>query len=170
MRSEDIPKFTRSANYQVNVSFTHLNEALTHHIENGLILDPDFQRGHVWTEEQQQKFVEFKLRGGDGSNVILFNCVGWMEDFRGPFVLVDGKQRIEAVTKFLGNELKVFGLLRYDFEDELRFSECDFIFKINNLRHKKEVLQWYLEINSGGTPHTEEEIKMVEKLLKQEII
>jgi hypothetical protein len=29
----------------------------------------------------------------------------------------------------------------------------------------KDVLNWYIEINSGGTPHTEEEIKLVQGLL-----
>ena len=32
--------------------------------EEGLQLNPDFQRGHVWTEDQQVKFLEFILRGG----------------------------------------------------------------------------------------------------------
>ena len=29
---------------------------------------------------------------------------------------------------------------------------------INDLPTRKDVLQWYLEMNSAGTPHTKEEI------------
>jgi hypothetical protein len=39
---------------------------------------------------------------------------------------------------------------------------------INDLKTKKEVLQWYLDFNTGGTVHTEEEIVKVKKLLEQE--
>ena len=30
----------------------------------GLQFNPDFQRGHVWTEGQQIAFMEFLLKGG----------------------------------------------------------------------------------------------------------
>ena len=30
--------------------------------EMGLQLNPDFQRGHVWTEEQQIAWIEYHLR------------------------------------------------------------------------------------------------------------
>jgi hypothetical protein len=34
------------------------------------------------------------------------------------------------------------------------------------LKTKQEVLQWYIELNEGGTPHTEEEINRVKELIK----
>ena len=39
---------------------------------------------------------------------------------------------------------------------------------INNLQTRKEVLQWYIELNSGGTVHTDAEIDRVKKLLRKE--
>lgn len=41
---------------------------------------------------------------------------------------------------------------------------------INNLQTRKEVLQWYIEFNSGGTVHTKEEIDRVKELLAAESI
>lgn len=73
-------------------------------------LNPDFQRGHVWIENQQIKYIEYILRGGKTARVIY----------------------------------------------------------LNNLKTRKEVLQWYLEFNSYGTIHTEEEINKVKKLLEME--
>ena len=40
--------------------------------------------------------------------------------------------------------------------------------KKNNLKTRKEVLQWYIEMNNGGTPHTKEEINRVKILLETE--
>lgn len=37
---------------------------------------------------------------------------------------------------------------------------------INNLKSKKEVLQWYIDMNAGGTPHTNEEINRIKKMIE----
>lgn len=170
MRFQDIPQFTRDGHYQVNVSWDYLEKHLEHYNENHkLDLDPDFQRGHVWDESKQRAYVEFCLRGGRGSNLIRFNCPGWMRSFDGPVVLVDGKQRIEAVRKFMRNELVIFGGHKFsDFTDRLRMTHADFIFMVNDLPTRREVLQWYLDINAGGVVHTEAELDKVRKLLEKE--
>jgi hypothetical protein len=137
----------------------------------GLDLDPYFQRGHVWSDDKQIAYVEFCLKGGESSRDILFNSPNWMSTYKGEMVLVDGKQRLEAVRKFIRNELPIFGgNYLNDFDDPRLLLRRDayFIFKVNTLKTKKEVLQWYLDLNTGGVVHTEEEINKVKKLLKKE--
>ena len=41
------------------------------------------------------------------------------------------------------------------------------ILNVNNLKSEKEVLQWYIDMNAGGTPHTSEEIKRVKKMIEE---
>lgn len=169
MRFADIPKLTDPANYKVNVNWEYLESCLERYKEEGpggLDMDPEFQRGHVWTRAQQIAYVEFKLSGGTGSNEILFNCVGWMRGFEGPFVLVDRKQRLTAALAFLHDEIPAFGYLYSEYEDRMRISRIDFIFCIHNLPDMKSVLKWYLELNSGGTPHTKEELDKVRRMLE----
>ena len=170
MKFSEIPKFTRSASYRVHQSWKYLDETLERYQSKEysakLDIDPEFQRGHVWTEKQQIAYVEFKLKGGEGAELLFFNCIGWMVDFKGPFVLVDGKQRLQAVTKFMNNELAIFGGHYYkDFEDKMSGMEPSFVFCVNNLPSMQLVLQWYIELNSGGTPHTKEELNKVKKML-----
>ena len=179
MKSTDIPKFICNPNYAVHTSWSYIEETLKSYNDykncddmGGLDLDPDFQRAHVWTEDKQIAYVEFCLRGGAGSRDILFNHPGWHDRYDGEMVLVDGKQRLEAVRKFMRNELPVFnGNYLDDFEDKkimLRDIDNHFIFKVNDLKTRKEVLQWYLDINTGGVVHTDEEIEKVKKLLEKE--
>jgi hypothetical protein len=170
MKFSDIEQLTPNSGYQVNQSWGSIKGTIKYYQSKKICpldLNPEFQRGHVWTEEQQIAYVEFKLRGGLGSDRILFNCPGWMSDFRGPFVLVDGKQRLNAVLRFFDNEIKVFGHYYKEFEDELHPLQPDFIFCINNLPTMESVLKWYIELNSGGTPHTEEELERVRGMLNE---
>lgn len=65
MRFQDIPKFTPDGSYQVDIPLAFLERNLASYDEAyGLHLNPDFQRGNVWSEEQQIKWLEFFFRGG----------------------------------------------------------------------------------------------------------
>lgn len=172
MKFQDIEPLTPWGNYKVDVPWNYLEDTLKkYQTDYNLDLDPDFQRGHVWTPDKQIAYVEYILRGGQFSRHIIFNCPGWMNDFEGQMVLVDGKQRIQAVRKFLSNELPVFNGYRLkDFEGNERIPYYyDFTFHINNLRTRAEVLKFYLDLNSGGVIHTEEELNRVRDLLAQEM-
>ena len=167
----DIPQLTDEGHYQVDVSLDYIIPLITHYQEQyGLDLDVDFQRAHVWTQEQQVAFVEHILRGGHGSNLIRFNRAHWGAhrdvSIDGPMVLVDGKQRLTAVIKFLKGEIPVFGHYIGEYQDQPRL-KYGLKFQINDLRTRAAVLRWYLEINTGGTPHTDEEIEKVQRMLSE---
>lgn len=171
MRYDDIPRMTRPSNYQVHQPWRRLPDWVKRHQKDlGLEIDPDFQRAHVWDDEKRRRYVEFILREGQSSKDIYFNCAGWMGDWRGPFVLVDGKQRLDAVLKFLDNKLTVFdGHLFSDFEDRIMPLHACFVVHVNNLNSRAEVLQWYCDLNSGGVAHTDDEIRKVKDLLAIEL-
>ena len=167
----DIPRFIVQPTYHVNIEweymedhYEHLTSSRTFKVEH----DPDFQRGHVWSVEQQIDYIEYKLQGGYGANVLLWNCPGWMNAFDGPYQLVDGLQRFTAVRDFLQNKIPAFGNYRKDIKGFMP-SYCEFIWHVNNLKSREEILRWYIEINEGGIVHTNEEINRVKQLLAKEM-
>ena len=162
----EIPQFTKSANYRVDMPWDFAFEWIQTK-DFTVDLNPDFQRAHVWIEEQQIRYVEFILRGGKSSRDIYWNCATWMSSFNTPLVLVDGKQRLRAAERFINNEIPAFGYLRKEYEDKLGFHAA-FVFYVNDLRTRAEVLQWYLDLNDGGVIHTRDEIDKVRRLLKKE--
>ena len=166
-RFRDIPQFTKASAYHVDVAWDYMfREWLPEMLNHGLDLNPDFQRGHVWTEEQQIRYCEFILRGGHSSKEIYINDPHWNKTFKdGYAVLVDGKQRIEAARRFIQNEIKVFGHFKDDFTDRLDFLKARFSVNINDLATKAEVYQWYLDLNDGGVAHTKAELDKVRKLM-----
>jgi uncharacterized protein YfkK (UPF0435 family) len=148
--------------------------------ENNVILNPDFQRGHVWNDIQQTKYIEHILMDGKSGRDLYFNHPGWMGNWKGDMVCVDGLQRITAALKFSQNKLAVFG--GYFLEDlklsEVKYESLEdikrcilhkirFTINVHDLKTEAEVIQWYLDFNSGGTPHTQEELDRVRKLLDE---
>jgi len=172
MNYNDIPQYPRAA-YEVDVFWNYLDTYIYGKDNDPntipLIMEPDYQRGHVWSQEQQIAYVEYGMMGGENSMHITTNCPGWMRDFRGPYELVDGLQRVTAVLKFMRNELPIFGgHYRKDFTGVHRSHLTSFKWRVLNLPTRKEVLNLYLLLNTGGVVHSSEEIARVRKLLEQE--
>lgn len=161
MKFNDIPQLTKTPNYEVVQEWQYLEST----IDRYGVTDPDFQRLHVWTEQQQIAYVEYIMRGGKSGRDLYFNQADWGGGYEAPMYLVDGKQRLNAVLRFLRNEIAVFGgHYRRDFEGRLP-SAYSFTIHVNDLKTYREVVTWYLEMNAGGTPHTEEELNKARELL-----
>ena len=146
---------------------TFIEEIDTYIKHNNLILTPDFQRGHVWNENQQIDFIENLLQGGARhARGILLNVPHQYVEYK-ECVLVDGLQRYTSILKFVNNELKCFNQYCNEFNDRPNRADVFMTIAINTLTTKKEVLEWYLSLNDTGVHHTLEELNRVKMLLQQ---
>ena len=171
LRFHEIPQFTPTGSYVVNMGMEFLVKQVDEWIRNeGLKMNPEFQRGHVWTEAQQRKFIEFILRGGRSGRDLFFNAPWWHRPVPAgsydEFVCVDGLQRITAIRRFLADEIPVFGQTYSDFGDRTDIVRHSMTVHVNDLKTESEVLRWYIEMNEGGTPHSDAEIRRVRNMLE----
>lgn len=146
--------------------------------EFGVELNPDFQRGHVWSQEQQVHYIENVLRRivDDSGLTIRFNCPTWRADKRldgdliDQTVCIDGLQRLTAIRKFIGGELTVFGYEFSDLPQRVLLRDLQIIIKMYDFQYRKDLLQFYLDINGGGTPHSKGELERVKKLIPRDTL
>lgn len=163
---ENVPDCT----YHVNVSLGHLLDSINQY---GIDLDPDYQRGHVWTEEQEQKFVGALLENYKAIPPFWFNWTS-KEYHRDSSEIVDGKQRINSCIRWLKGEIHAVcpcGI-------EVEYRELDKV-SLRGLAtyvtmnwnfvelSRKEVMQFYLRLNNGGTIHTPAELDKVRRLVEE---
>lgn len=170
---DSVDRFPES-HYTVDVGWRFVEDWLKQHNSfegSSLDLNPDFQRAHVWTKEQQRGYVEFILRGGESGRTLYWNHPNWMSSFKGCLTLVDGKQRLETVRSFLRDEICIFGdhVISTIEPRFISIVHASFNIRIAKLKTRKEVLEWYLMINAGGTPHSKKELNHVRALLDAEI-
>jgi Protein of unknown function DUF262 len=182
-RLGDIKPYIIAASDPVDVPWGYLEDWLSNMEKTArLDLSPDYQRGHVWTETQQERYVEHILRRGKTGRELSWNNPTWSgrsdatpshPDYARVNVteLVDGKQRLEAVRKFMRGELRAFGRTVDEYEDAANLRALTgprFLMFINELQTRREVLQWYLDMNSGGTVHSDEEIARVRAMVERD--
>lgn len=163
---KDIPKFPRST-YSVNVDVRYVMQTLEDWGKDTtpVILNPEWQRGHVWKKRQQISYLEYFFMGGKTGRDIYFNCSSWMAGFNTPIYCLDGLQRITAIQRFFDNEIPVFGTLYRDYEDSPRLIDSTFIFHVLEIESKKELLRIYYDFNAGGTPHNPKELERIKNLI-----
>jgi len=181
LKFNEIPYY-QAPNYRVCVPWDHFVEEWIRKDEKGVYwhgkdnaclieLQPDFQRGYVWTQEQQIAYIEAMFRGCITGREIYFNHPTWGSFVRFdeyPLVCVDGQQRIGAVIAFMENKIPLFGRLYSEYEGRMPMDRAQFYLNVHNLKTKKEVYEWYLFLNSGGTVHTKEELDKVRALIEKE--
>lgn len=167
----------RAAKWRADETWSRLERALADMGEDygGLELAPDFQRGHVWSEAQQTHFIENCLRGvvSSDSYALQFNCPNFdidqpEGDVPAGLQCLDGLQRYTAITRFVRGEIKAFGVLASELEGT-KFSPKRMHVKINMHTYswRADLLEHYLSLNAGGTPHSATEIERVQRLLAQ---
>jgi Protein of unknown function DUF262 len=77
-------------------------EDVVRRIEKGrFVLDPDFQREFVWTDKKQSRLIESILMR------IPLPVFYVAEDTQGRLIVVDGRQRLTTLQRFLSGELKL---------------------------------------------------------------
>lgn len=76
---------------------------------DGLLLDPPYQRGDVWGVKRQQNLIRSILLGIPIPSLIINDRfqAGWKDDYR--IAVIDGKQRITAILRFLSGALPIPG-------------------------------------------------------------
>lgn len=67
-------------------------------------LDPDFQRHAVWTPKQQSELIESILMG------IPLPLIYIKEDDKGVYIIVDGRQRLTTLFRFMSHEFPLQNL------------------------------------------------------------
>jgi len=166
---QKIPQFPQTY-YGIDVGLDYLEDCLANwdRPDTPLIMNPEWQRGHVWTQEQQIRFMEFMLMGGTTGMDIYFNCSSWQGAYDTPVFVVDGLQRLTAAMAFVRNEIPAFGTYRKDYKGKLRsLSHNRFRFNMLCLKSKRELLNLYIMFNSGGVIHKPEEIERIKKMLEE---
>jgi hypothetical protein len=175
---KDVRPYLGAARYVVGVAGPRVMPFVEEHAnDGGFDLDPDFQRGHVWTPDLRTAFIEHLLRDGEHGRTIVWNSPtydrigGKRGDLDDTLVIVDGKQRFTALTLFLADEVRVFdGNAFSDFDADSRRLMTSatgllrMFMHVHALQWRRDLLDLYLQLNLGAVPHSAEEIARVRAL------
>lgn len=128
-------------------------------------MSPSYQRGNVWTRDQQERFMGHLLEGGEVMPIIFQRDERVLE-------ILDGKQRLTAILCWLRGECGAIlsdgsTLFIGDLETRVRgdgelvpcgLSHITIRARYINLPFE-ERKRFYVKLNGAGTPHTKEQLE-----------
>jgi hypothetical protein len=136
-------------------------------------LNPDYQRGPVWSEHQQRRYLGHCLTGGESPPIYVYRD---RNKYDAPQEVVDGQQRLRAIYAFIGGQVPAevyhkgawIELWWKDFDEvdrRSRFLDAKVTFGDWS---REDRLRFYLRLNSGGVTHPAEELDRVRAMLLRE--
>ncbi|MCY4306007.1 MAG: DUF262 domain-containing protein [Aestuariivita sp.] len=127
------------------------------------VMDPDFQRDFIWTEDKQSKLIESVIMR------IPLPVFYMAEDEEGKIVVVDGLQRLSTFKRFIKDELRLKLPARNEINGQ-RFSElspkiqnrvedCNLIFYIIDSKVPERARLDIFERVNGGVPLSRQQMR-----------
>jgi len=130
-----------------------------------IVLDPDYQRNYVWDEKRASLLVESILLN------VPIPVIYVAEDDDGAWDVVDGLQRLSALSRYFNNEFKLKGLEVLNELNGLKYKDLNpkasrllrngilrliLIFKESHADIKYEI---FMRLNRGAVKLTEQELR-----------
>ncbi len=143
-------------------------------------LNPDYQRGAVWSQKQQERFIGHVLAGGEVPPIYAQRYDSQKTAPAGtnyinlPIEVIDGQQRIRAIMAFMAGECgaqvyhggKWHTYWYVDTHEGERGMDLSSQIVYVDL-NREDRLRFYLRLN-GGVAHTDEELDKVRNMLTTE--
>jgi hypothetical protein len=136
--------------------------------DHAIDISPKYQRRERWNKEKESELIESFLLNIPVPPIYL------AEDEYGTYSVIDGKQRVTAINKFLKDELRLVGLTKFPEVEGLRFSDLPpplanalrirpYLRVVTILRQSDSDLKHevFLRLNKAGVALNSQEIRNV---------
>lgn len=137
--------------------------------EGGLVLDPPFQRGAVWTKTQKVRWIQSILADVPLPAIFLNRFPASHPTYSFGEVVIDGQQRIRATHEFMTDQFDVDGETWSGQNDPFRRNFymstglCQVIY--SDYEDERDCVLLYLRLLQAGTHHTPAEVKKAQEYL-----
>lgn len=144
-------------------------ESLIHTYHSfGIDMDPEYQRGYVWTEADKQYLLESVFANADIGKFVLANRSEWKPGLP-MYEIVDGKQRLITLVDFFEGRLSYQGYFFEDIGPKDRNAFLNHLIsyaEIKDASHE-DILRYFLFLNRGGKQMDVKHLEKVEQALKK---
>lgn len=161
--------FARRDSLQLNYQQSTVADLLGKKFHLGMDDAPAYQRDLVWTVQQKQDLVESMFNHVDIGKFVLIDLE--FEENRAAYEILDGKQRLNALVSFVGDQFDHQGV-RFS---QMSAGDRHFLmeYPVSLARVPEHAMNWeqrldlFLRMNTSGTPQSVEHLDHVRRLREQ---
>jgi hypothetical protein len=131
-----------------------------------LDMNTDYQRGNVWNEQDEVSLINSIF---NEIEIGKFCIIRRDYSFDGPlYEVLDGKQRITAIIRFIESRFKYKGKFFYQLHpyDRHHFDSFPIVVGVTQQLSQKQKYEYFLRLNTTGKPQDISHLNYVESLLR----
>lgn len=136
----------------------------------GVDLDPEYQRGNVWTEEQKYNLIDSVFKNIDIGKFTIIRRP-WGDNPNVPmtpklYEMLDGKQRLTALYEFYIGKFKYKGMYYHELNpmDMYHFTEYSINWAETGRLTKEQKYRYFLKLNTTGVPVDPKHLEKVKEM------
>lgn len=141
----------------------------------GIDLEPEYQRGNVWTPEQKVKLIDSIYHNVDIGKFAIIKR-NWGSNSNEPaqpqlYEMLDGKQRLTALIEFFTGQFKYKGKYYHElcWTDKNQFKNYHISVAETSPLTNAQKYRYFLKLNTTGTPVCKNHMERVAGMLQKEI-
>jgi len=133
----------------------------------GVDMDVDYQRDHVWSKADKIALIDSIF-----NNIEIGKFVFVERNLRVKgklYEILDGKQRLTAITEFVEDRLKYRGFYfsELSYHDQYKFTDTNVSYGYLENPSKEAIFETFIKLNTCGKPMASKHINHVKQLLSE---
>jgi len=159
------PKLIRNKDLRLNYSQRDISGILHTYYESGLDLNPDYQRGNVWSSDDKLLLIESIFKNIDIGKFTIIKRP--FKENEQSYEILDGKQRIITLIEFFEDRFEYKGLKfsELNWRDQRHFENYNLSYSEASPMSHEQKYRYFLNLNITGKPIDPDHIHHVQKLL-----
>ena len=167
--TERVDSFIKNKDVRINFQNQTVESLLHYALYFGVDSEPDYQRDLVWTDEDKTNLIDSIFRNIDIGKFVFVELP--YKSVESPsYEVLDGKQRLNAITDYYLNKFPYKGVYYNDLkrEEKYWFLQRDVaIAKVREEITEAQKLKYFLMLNTTGHVMDKEHLKRVETRLRE---
>jgi hypothetical protein len=153
---------------QFSYSSRPIVSLLRSYYSSGIDLEPDYQRGNVWTPEQEYMLIDSIYKNIDIGKFTVIRR-SFKKRLSHYYEMLDGKQRLIALLRFYESRFRYKGKYFHELctRDQGHFTNYSVNYSECKPLTDEQKYRYFLKLNTSGKPVDSSHIEKVEKLWEE---
>lgn len=132
----------------------------------GTDMNPSYQRGYVWNQDDKQLLIDSIFKNMDIGKFVFVHLP--FKSQSPSYEILDGKQRLNAISEFYLNKLSYCGYFYNDMSKREQYHFQHYMISYDELDNvsEQQKIRYFLTLNRAGKVMDEKHLSKIEKMLE----
>ncbi len=157
----------KNEDLRLSYSQRDLSGLLSNMYTFGVDMNPSYQRGYVWSQEDKHLLIDSIFKNMDIGKFVFVHLP--FKSQSPSYEILDGKQRLNAISEFYLNEFSYSGYFFHDLAKHEQYHFQHYFISYAEIRDisEQQKLRYFLTLNRSGKVMDQKHLSKIENMLSE---